>query len=186
MLVSTGLSQNKRKERRGCWICSITHSFKHFLRKLSWNLWARDISTIIVFWFMALWLVHFKFYSHHINSYWKGNRKRQLLSSHKAEWSCWSPETKSVVTHHKPVELFCWLMVFYVISLRRIFVRNRVKVAGGWRMRNFITCTLHQISVRWSNQGEWNGPGHIARIGDEKCVQNFSGQIWRVEITWET
>lgn len=45
-------------------------------------------------------------------------------------------------------------------------------------MRNFISCTLRQILLKWRNQGEWDGRGMEAA----KWVQNFF--IRKLEGKW--
>jgi len=45
--------------------------------------------------------------------------------------------------------------------LRRIFGLQKVDVAASEEdciMRSFLTCTLHQMILEWSNQG-WDGRG---------------------------
>jgi hypothetical protein len=49
-------------------------------------------------------------------------------------------------------------------------------VAGDWGrliMRSFVTWTLHQILLGWSNLGGW----------DEKCIQNFDICSWAFAAT---
>jgi hypothetical protein len=55
-----------------------------------------------------------------------------------------------------------WLRVFENRVLRRIFRPKRKEVAEDGEdciMRSFVTCTLHQILLGWSNEGECDGRG---------------------------
>jgi hypothetical protein len=45
-----------------------------------------------------------------------------------------------------------------------------MEAGDNFTTSGFIICTLHQI-LRWGNQGQWDGRMHVARMGDEKCIQ---------------
>jgi hypothetical protein len=40
-------------------------------------------------------------------------------------------------------------------------------------MKSFVTCTLQQILLEWSNQWELDGVACSTHRWDEKCIQNF-------------
>jgi hypothetical protein len=69
--------------------------------------------------------------------------------------------------------------VFENRVLRRIFGPKREEVAGVWRrlhneeLHNFYT-TPNVIKMIKSRKMRWTG--NVARMGDWKCIQNFS---WR-------
>jgi hypothetical protein len=46
-------------------------------------------------------------------------------------------------------------------------------------------CSFQQVSLGWPDQeidGGW-GMWHV--WGEEKCIQGFRGETWRLETTWE-
>jgi hypothetical protein len=45
-----------------------------------------------------------------------------------------------------------------------------------------IICTLHQISLWWSNQRPCRTHGEEGG----RCKQDFGGKTWRWESTWKT
>jgi hypothetical protein len=57
--------------------------------------------------------------------------------------------------------------------LRRIFVPTREEVTGGWRKLHSVVFTKY-----YGDQHKEDGMvGHVARMGDEKCVQDYG---WKV------
>jgi hypothetical protein len=66
----------------------------------------------------------------------------------------------------------CRLRVFENKVLRRIFGPKRDEVTGEWRrLHNKKLYDLYSsdiIPLRWA--------GHVARMGEERCIQGFSGK----------
>jgi hypothetical protein len=63
--------------------------------------------------------------------------------------------------------------------LRKILGSKRNELTGSWinlHMRGFITCILHKILLRWSNQYQerWDGQNAITYGRYNKCAKNVS------------
>jgi len=72
------------------------------------------------------------------------------------------------------------MRLFEITVLRRIFGRNMEEVAGGWRtphseeVRN-LCASQNTIRAIKSSRMMW--AGHVARIRNEKCLQNVGRKI---------
>jgi hypothetical protein len=73
--------------------------------------------------------------------------------------------------------------------LRRTFGPKREEVAGDWRrlhneeLHNLYT-SPNIIGIIKSRRMAL--AGHVARMGEETCIQNFDRKTRRVKTTWKT
>jgi len=72
----------------------------------------------------------------------------------------------------------CTLRVFENKLLRKIFGSKRDEEIGEWRKLhieelNDLYCSPNIIRVIKSRRMRW--AGHVARTGEEKCLQGFGG-----------
>jgi hypothetical protein len=83
----------------------------------------------------------------------------------------------------------CRLSVFENRVLRRIFGPKRDEVTGEWRRLHNkelyalysspnISRVIKSRRLRWA--------GHVARMGERRCIQGFSGETSGKETTWNT
>jgi hypothetical protein len=73
--------------------------------------------------------------------------------------------------------------------LRRIFGRKREEVVGGWRRLHKeelsnLYASPNIGSVIKSGRMRW--AGHVARMGEMRCVKNFGWKTCREETTQKT
>ena len=71
------------------------------------------------------------------------------------------------------------LRVFESRVLRRIFGSKRDEVTGEWRKLhneelNDLYASPNIIGVTKSRRMSW--AGHVARMGEERCIQGFGGE----------
>jgi len=42
-------------------------------------------------------------------------------------------------------------------------------------------------NIIWVIKSRWmRWVGHVARLGEERCIQDFDGETWGKETTWKT
>jgi hypothetical protein len=83
----------------------------------------------------------------------------------------------------------CRLRVFENRVLRKIFGSKRDEVIGEWiKLHNEelydLYCSPNIIRVIKSRKMRWTG--HVAHMGEEKCLQGFGGDTWGEKISWKT
>ena len=81
------------------------------------------------------------------------------------------------------------LRTFEKRVLRRIFGPQGGEVTGKWRTvhsedLNDVYSSPNDFQVIKSRRMSW--AGHVVRIGDEGCIQDFGGETWGKETTWQT
>jgi hypothetical protein len=71
-----------------------------------------------------------------------------------------------------------------VPEYRHIWPKN----SGLFRfMGSFGKCTVHHMTLLWKLRKQHKtGVTGKSRGGDYKCIQNFSLDNWRIQITWDT
>jgi hypothetical protein len=81
------------------------------------------------------------------------------------------------------------LRVFENRVLRRIFGPKRDEVTGGWRkMHNEEFQNLYSSPsiIRMTKPRMMRCAGHVARMGQEECIQDIGGKSRRKETTRKT
>ena len=73
--------------------------------------------------------------------------------------------------------------------LRRIFGPKRDRVIGEWRKSyikelNALYSSPRIVLAIKSRRMRWGG--HVARMGEEKCIQSSGGETWGKETAWKT
>jgi hypothetical protein len=71
--------------------------------------------------------------------------------------------------------------------LRKIFGAKRDKVTGGWkRLHNEKLNDLYSPNIfRVTKSRKMRWSGHVTYGGEERCIQNFSGETCGKETTWK-
>jgi hypothetical protein len=83
----------------------------------------------------------------------------------------------------------CRLRVFENWVLRKKFGSKRDEVIGEWRKLhneelNDLYSSTNIIRVIKSRRVRW--AGHVARMGEEKCLHDFGGDTRGEKIRWKT
>jgi hypothetical protein len=79
--------------------------------------------------------------------------------------------------------------VFENRVLRKIFGPKRDEVTGEWRKLhneelNDLYCSPNIVRVIKSKRMRW--AGHVACMGEERCIQGSGGKTWGKETTRKT
>ena len=73
--------------------------------------------------------------------------------------------------------------------LRKIFGHRTDEATGEWRKLHNgelydLYCSPNSIRVIKPRRMRW--AGHVARMGEGRCIKGFGGETWGKEITWKT